>query len=315
MKKINQSNVIARRALARRGNLEPFGITKNFRLLRRPLRGLLAMTFMMLGCILFLGCDGAIESEYQEQVVVEGFIYPGEGIGPISLHYTTPFTQPFIDSVYAISGADVRITVDSNEYVLFEGVPRGRYYLSPSKLVVQGGKTYLLTVKVKNHIVTATTIVPAPITYTNLDTTFPKNRVLLLDTNNATTFTYVLNAAPVDHPGRKYMLQVTALDTAFGKVSTGRQGPPVDTSARVRYSFIQTAPHIIIYSRMFGWFGPNRLTFLALDSNWVDYKRAVGYGENSFIPYQSSLNHISGGIGVWASAGRDTVTVFLKPKP
>jgi hypothetical protein len=263
----------------------------------------------------FTGCDGAIESEYQEQVVVEGFIYPGAGIGPISLHYTTPFTERYNDSLSAITGADVRIIVDSIEYTLFEGAPRGRYYLAPSSLVVQGGKTYMLTVKVKNHVVTAQTTVPLPIAYTNLDSTFPKNRILLLDTNDATTFTYTLTAAPIDKSNRKYMLQITGLDTNFGKIRTSNQGPPVDTQALVRYSFIQTAPKIILYSRLFGWYGPNRLTFLAMDSNWVDYKRAVGYGENSFIPYQPSLNHINGGIGVWASAGRDTVTVYLKPKP
>ena len=154
-----------------------------------------------------------------------------------------------------------------------------------------------------------------PIQYINLDSTFPKNRILLLDTTNATTFTYTLLAGPVDAPTRRYMLEVSALDTNFGKVSTNLFGPPVDTSAYVRYSFIQTAPQIILYSRLFGWFGPNRLSFLALDSNWVDYKRQVGYGKNSQIHYQSSLNHINGGIGVWASAARDTVTVFIKPKP
>ncbi|MEP7235462.1 MAG: hypothetical protein ABI778_09225, partial [Ignavibacteriota bacterium] len=72
------------------------------------------------------GCDGAIDSEYTEQVVIEGFLYPGEAIGPISLHYTVPFTKPFVDSIYAISGADVRITVDGNEYTLLEGTPHGR---------------------------------------------------------------------------------------------------------------------------------------------------------------------------------------------
>ena len=110
------------------------------------------------------------------------------------------------------------------------------------------------------------------------------------------------------------MLGVLALDTTVGKIHTSRQGPPVDTSAYVRYSFIQTAPKIIIYSRLFGWFGPNRMSFLALDTNWVDYKRAVGFSEDAFIPYQSSLNHVNGGIGVWGSAARDTVTVFIKPK-
>ena len=260
------------------------------------------------------GCDGAITSQYQEQVVVEGFIYPGSGIDSVILHYSTPFTNLYSDSAYAITGADVRVSEGGKEYILLPAAAKGRYYLPASILTIEGGKTYTLTVRIKGHVVIGSTTVPMPIQYINLDSTFPKNRILLLDTTNASTFTYTLLTGPVDLPTRRYMLEVSALDTNFGKVSTSRFGPPVDTSAYVRYSFIQTAPRIIIYSRLFGWFGPNRLSFLALDSNWVDYKRQVGYGENAQIHYQSSLNHIDGGIGIWASAAKDTVTVFIKPK-
>ncbi|MDP4219674.1 MAG: DUF4249 family protein [Bacteroidota bacterium] len=262
-----------------------------------------------------VGCDGAIESQYQEQVVVEGFIYPGGGIDSVILHYTTPFTLSYDDSTYAITDADVRVSDGANEYVLLPRTARGRYYLPASTLRIQSGKTYSLTVRVKDHVVSAHTTVPAQIKYLNLDSTLPKNLVLLLDTVNPSSFSYQLIAGPVDVPTRRYMLEVSAQDTNYGKVATNLFGPPVDTSAYVRYSFIQTGPVITLYSRLFGWYGPNNLTFLALDSNWVDYKRQVGYGERAQIHYQSSLNHVTGGIGVWASAARDVVQVFLKPKP
>ena len=274
----------------------------------------IAATLLLILITGIIGCDGAIESQYTPQVVVEGFIYPGSGIDSVILHYTTPFTSAYSDSAYAITGADVRVTVDGVEHQLLPGVRRGRYFLPVSDLIIQGGKTYLLTVKTGNTIVTASTTVPMPIKYINIDSTFPSTN-LLLDTNNAGSFNYILTAGPVDQPWRRYMLQVTSLDTNYGKVPTTLLGPPVDTSAYVRYSFIQTAPKILLYSRLFGWFGPNRLTFLALDSNWLDYKRQVGYGQNSQFHFQTSLNHINNGIGVWASAGRDEVDVFLRPKP
>ncbi len=270
--------------------------------------------FLVLFIAVLNGCDGAITSQYQEQMVVEGFIYPGGGIDSVILHYSTPFTNLYSDSAYAITGADVRVSEGGKEYILLPAAAKGRYYLPSSALIIEGGKTYTLTVRIKNHFVTAATTVPKPIQFINIDSTFPKDRILLLDTTNASTFTYTLLAGPVDAETRRYMLEVSAIDTNFGKVSTNLFGPPVDTSAYVRYSFIQTAPRIIIYSRLFGWFGPNLLSFLALDSNWVDYKRQVGYGQNAQIHYQSSLNHINGGIGVWASAAKDTVTVFIKPK-
>ncbi len=269
----------------------------------------------LFGLLAIAGCDKAIESTYTPQIVVEGFLYPGEGIDSVLLHYTVPFTKAYDDSAYAIVGADVHVSVDGQDYQL-QPIPntRGRYFLPKSTLVIEGGKTYMLTVHIDDLTATSTTTVPHPIALTNRETAFPSSRVLLLDTNDATTFNYTLTAGPVDAPGRLYMLQITALDTTYGKVPTGPQGPPVDTNAIVRYSFIQTAPNIKIYSRLFGWFGPNRLTFLALDTNWIDYKRAVGYGSESFLPYQSSLNHIQGGYGVWGSAAKDTIGVFLQLK-
>lgn len=260
------------------------------------------------------GCDGAIESEYVEQIVVTGFIYHGEPIDSVILHYTVPFGSSYNDSVYAVEGADVKVRVDGKEYQLLPGTRRGRYYLPASELIVEGGKEYELIIKKDEHELYSRTRVPLPIAYTNLETALPLDRILPLDTNDATDFTYTLTAGPTQ-PAILYMLQVNALDTTVGKIYTDPQaGPPVDTSAYVRNSFIQTAPRVTIYSRLFGWFGPNRMTMLALDSNWVDYKRQVGYGERG-LTYQTSLNKIKGGVGIWASAAKDTVTVYVKHQP
>lgn len=261
-----------------------------------------------------IGCDGAIESEYKQQIVVHGFIYSGEAIDSVVLHYTSPYGTSVDDLATVVTGADVRVRVDGEEFILEPGIVPGRYFLPAAKHIVQGGKVYELVVKKDQHSVHAFTRVPMPIKYTGLNDSLPSDRVLLLDTVNATSFKYGLTAGPVDEPGRLYMLYTTALDTTFGKIPTSQNGPPVDTNAYARYGFIQTAPNMRLYSRLFGWFGPNRITMLALDTNWVDYKRAVGYGGQSFISYQPSLNHVEGGIGVWASAGRDTVTVFVKLK-
>ena len=263
---------------------------------------------------LLWGCDGEIDSEYQQQIVVHGFIYADEAIDSVVLHYTSPYGQAVDDIATAVSDADVRVRVDGKEFVLQPATVKGRYFLPRSEHIVEGGKTYELLVKKDNHSVRAITSVPMSLKYTGLNDSLPDDRILILDTVNATTFRYGLTAGPIDKPGRLYMVYTTALDTTFGKIPTNQNGPPVDTAAYARYGFIQTAPNMRLYSRLFGWFGPNRITMLALDSNWVDYKRAVGYGGQAFISYQPSLNHVEGGIGVWASAGRDTVTVFIKPK-
>ena len=269
---------------------------------------------VLLALAALMGCDGAIDSEYKQQIVVHGFIYPGDAIDSVVLHYTSPYGQSVDDNATAVVDADVRVRVDGKEFILQPATLPGRYFLPRSEHIVEGGKIYELIVKKDQHSVYARTRVPLPIKYTGVNDSLPADRVLLLDTVNATTFRYGLTAGPVDEPNRLYMVFTTALDTTFGKIPTNQNGPPVDTSAYARYGFIQTAPNMRLYSRLFGWFGPNRITMLSLDSNWVDYKRAVGYGGQAFISYQPSLNHVEGGLGVWASAGKDTVTVFVKLK-
>jgi hypothetical protein len=259
------------------------------------------------------GCDGAIDSEYKEQIVVTAFMYTGQPIDSIVLHYSVPFGSYYVDEQYAVGGSDVRLKVDGKEYQFIPGTRKGRYYSPDSSLRLEGGKEYQLFITKGEHNVYAYTKAPMPIQYTGLDDSLPADRILPLDTNNASTFAYGVTAGPRDESWRLYMLGVTSLDTSYGRIyANPNAGPPVDTSSIVRYSFIQTAPNVRIYSRLFSYFGPNRLTMLSMDSNWVFYKRQVGYGAESFIPYQSSLNHVKGGLGVFASAAKDTVTVFVK---
>ena len=258
------------------------------------------------------GCDGAIDSAYHEQIVVTGFIYAGSPIDSVILHKTTPFGEYLDDLSSAIDGATVKVIVDGSEHLLLPGSLKGRYYLPASDLIVQGGKTYELRVLYGQDSLDAFTTVPMPIGFTGLNDSLPLPRTLVLDTNNQISFIHGLTAGPIDEPNRKYVLKVTALDTSGGRINPSIEGPPVDTSAYTRYSFIVTAPRLFLYSRLFAFFGPNRVSFLALDTNWVDLIRQSPAGNRAV--YQPSLNHVWGGLGVWASAAYDSVTVFIKSK-
>lgn len=261
----------------------------------------------------WMGCDGAIDSLYQPQVVVTGYIYANGAIDSVILHTTAQFGTVVDDLSSAITGATVKIIVDNTVYTLLPGTRKGRYYLPASQLTVQGGKTYELRVLYQQDSIEAFTTVPMPIHFTGLDDSIPPPRILILDTNNQAAFIHILTAGPVDSPDRRYQLQVTALDTTFGKIHAGSNaGPPLDSNSVTRFSFVQTGPILPLYSRLFGWWGPNKISFLAIDTNWVDLARQVQSGTAD--TYQPSLNHIIGGLGVWASAARDTTTVFLEPK-
>lgn len=273
----------------------------------------LLLVALSISAMSFIGCDGAIDSEYKEQLIVTGFIYPGSPIDSVVVQRTTPFGEKIDDLTSSVDSAVVKVTVDGTTHTLLPGSRKGRYYLPASELVVEGGKSYTLTVDYHEHHLSAVTTVPEPIHWIGLDDSLRHTRDLILDTTDYGAFRYTLTAGPIDYVNRKYMLKVLSLDTNIGRIHTPQQGPPFDSTGNTRYSFIQTAPVLPLSGRLFGWYGPQKISVLAIDTNWVDYTRQT-FGGGDPSGFQQSLNHIDGGIGIWGSAAVDTVTIYLKPK-
>ncbi len=265
----------------------------------------------MVALAILSGCDQTIQSSYQEEINVASFLYANEAIDSIVLHRTTPFGDYYDDLDYAVDSALVIITNNGIADTLLPATLKGRYYLPASKLVVQGGQTYTLYISAPNrqsggrHIITATTTVPMPIHLDSLVQSF-RGQTLVLDTNNLANFAFLVTAGPIDEPNREYLMTITALDTNFGRIHVGGDSATETT----RYSFVETGPQIPVTSRLLVWYGPELLTFNAIDTNWVDYQRQLTNGAD----YQPSLDHIVGGIGVFASGARDTVSFAVKPK-
>ncbi len=264
----------------------------------------------------FAGCDPSIDTAYNEQVVVAGFIFANEPVDSIVLHRTTPFGSYYDDLDYAVDSARVAITVDGVEHVLLPTGLKGRYYLPASDLIVQGGKSYTLTVTAPNHQtggehhLSSTTQVPMPI---HLDPWADsiRGKTFVLDTTNAGAFVFLLTAGPAGGPDQRYLLSVTALDTTYGRIHQ-RSGEGIDSTQVTRFANVQTGPAIAVTPRFLTWYGPNRITFYAIDTNWTDYQRQLLNA--GMTGYQPSLNHVTGGMGVFASAARDTVTIIVVPK-
>ena len=67
----------------------------------------------LLGSFLIGGCDNAVESGYNEQIVVNAFLYANGPIDSIVLHRTTPLGSYYDDLDYAVDSAQVTVTVSS----------------------------------------------------------------------------------------------------------------------------------------------------------------------------------------------------------
>lgn len=266
---------------------------------------------LLCGLLLFVtGCDGAIDSVYEERLVLSAYLFAGEPIDSVVLERTTEFGKAVVDSAIAISGADIIITVQGEELQLtpIPGRP-GRYHL-PSH-VVRAGEVYSIVVRNEGHELTSTTRVPMPIRFIDLDRSLPADRILVLDTDRIGDFKYSVEAGPKDQPFRSYMLQVTSLDTLEeNRIRAFAPGPPIDTNSYARYSFLRLSPKIPIDAQLVAYYGRQRITIYAVDSNWYDYHRMV-FGQSG--TYQPSLNHVNGGLGVFAAAARDTLSVLIKP--
>jgi hypothetical protein len=280
---------------------------------------LLAMTvvFAIIAPILFSGCDEPIQTQYSEQLVINTFLFANHPIDSIVLHRTTPFGDTFNDIDYAITGATVIVTTNGVADTLLPGILgnpilSGRYYLPASKLIVQGGQTYNLTVIAPDqqtggtHYATATTTVPMPIHLGPIADSI-RGQTIMLDTNDLAAYAFLLTAGPIDEPSRHYLLSVTALDTNDGRIHVGGDSSAVLT----RYSMVATGPQIALTSRYFTWYGPSLITFYAIDTNFANYQAQISGGSD----YQPTLNDINGGIGVFGSAAIDTVSFIVAPKP
>jgi len=267
------------------------------------------------GVVFLCGCDNAIQSNYNEDIVVGAFLYANEPVDSIVLHRTTPFGSFYDDLDYAVENAQITITVDGVVHTLLPGTRKGRYYLPSSELIIKGSKTYNLSITAPNlqtggqHHLSAITTVPMPIHLTSFADSI-RGKTFIFDTNNVASFAYLVTATPTDTSDHRYLLSVSALDTSFGLIHIRRME---DSTIITKYSEVATGPAIAVTARFLDWYGPNLITMYAIDTNWWDYQRQVpnfGGGTN----YQPSLNHVTGGMGIFGSGARDTVSVFIKPK-
>jgi hypothetical protein len=87
----------------------------------------------------FGGCDGAIDSAYEEELVLSAFLFAGEHLDSVILERTTPFGQKIDDDAIAVNGADIKITSNGETFTLLP-IPgkKGRYYLPDH--VIEGGR-------------------------------------------------------------------------------------------------------------------------------------------------------------------------------
>lgn len=273
--------------------------------------------------LLVVSCGDPVPTDYQEELVVEGFVFVGEPIRDIRVLRTLPITDTFRFVNASIRDALVRITAD--------GVPLGVEFVSDSlggtyrvtdqQYRAVAGVTYAIEVTAVGKTITGSTTTPDTLAWVKepKDTLQYPGRLFELTRNDS------LEVAWTAVPGvGQYVVAVECIDTlGYGEylspmtTDSNRRLRDQDrfddgtliASERVRFGFSILTRAPTVWS-VFKWFGRQEIRVYAGDQAFQEWFRMVGFGRRSTYDYR--LSNIKGGLGTWASASLIRKATFLK---
>lgn len=273
--------------------------------------------------LLVVSCGDPVPTDYQEELVVEGFVFVGEPIRDIRVLRTLPITDTFRFVNASIRDALVRITAD--------GVPLdvefvsdslgGTYRVTDQQYRAVAGVTYAIEVTAVGKTITGSTTTPDTLAWVKepKDTLQYPGRLFELTRNDS------LEVAWTAVPGvGQYVVAVECIDTlGYGEylspmtTDSNRRLRDQDrfddgtliASERVRFGFSILTRAPTVWS-VFKWFGRQEIRVYAGDQAFQEWFRMVGFGRRSTYDYR--LSNIKGGLGTWASASLIRKATFLK---
>lgn len=289
-------------------------IRREFRrlcMIRSPVSVLRYLPFVAL----FASCMSINEESFSPQIVVQGYLYANEPLDSIVVRQTIPIGSSTGND--RVSGAKITLSVGDSNYYLHEDQsysPGGRY-IGDSTIIIQPGKTYSLMVEALGQVATASTTVPLAI---HLDSAKLNGQSLLL--TNTDTISYPVQVDSLSSPGvhlwwspspgsAGYGLEALSLDSTADTILDAVSSDLGDSGATGRYRFfIESTDEQVVWIQ-FTRYGLNVIRTLALDQNYEDYILGLYLSGSQF---NNSTLHVNGGLGVFGSASRATMKVFLK---
>ncbi len=291
---------------------------------------------LLIGLIIWTGCDPYTQDQYTEQVVVEAYLTSNHSLTPIRLSTTGEATEIYNFEQFALRGAQVMIWVlkpNSNEKdyrITYEESSPGIY--QPTELhKVQPGTTYQLEVFHPDYPdVEAFTTVPASFKIINPipDTLYYQSEDQLTlelgaqEAENGQNY-YIINtiaAQPLEELltpfYREFITDEDEEETqqslselrinSSGILSEGNFNRNQNGNVEIRYPWLAVA-----------FFGVNDIVPSLIDQNLYDYIRSesVQLGGSTLSPgeIQNVLTPIIGGVGIFGSMSRDTARTLILP--
>jgi hypothetical protein len=283
---------------------------------------------LILLALFLTSCVAYDQDGYEERYVVSSYQEAMKPFDEVTLTRTSPINATYDFANVAISGATVRVmelAADGSVTTVFDFpmASPGIYRAADAAALVRPLTRYRLEIDIpgNDRLITATTLVPDTFRVKALN-----SRTLPYQGSEQ----FEANLTQSEYPGRQtyYVITTTALDTAQGMtpfyaefndedrdVTTVSSGiinqlnyiALPDGSINLKYPWLAVA-----------YFGPNRITFYAIDDNVYDFVRSasVQLGGSTTSPgeIENVLSTIDGAIGVFGSmsSAETVITVSVR---
>ncbi len=285
-------------------------------------------TILLFIAIATASCVDYNQDGYQERYVVASYQIAAEPFAEVVLTKSIPINQVYDFNAQAVSGATVSVRELAADGSVAAVIPYqlaspGKYRAIDSAQLVKPLTRYRLEISIPGYdrLITATTLVPD---------TF---RVRAL---NSTTLPYQseeqfeANLTKSEYPGRQtyYIITTTALDVSMGMTpfyeqfnDNGRDVTTVSSGIIHQLNYIALPDGSI--NLKYPWlavayFGPNRITFFAIDDNVYDFVRSasVQLGGSTTSPgeIENVISNIDGAIGVFGSMSSASTVITVSAR-
>lgn len=291
------------------------------------------ITAVLLILLITVACDSYNQEQYEELVVVEGYLVAGRDLPEILVSSTLPIDREYRFSEAALSGANIQIVLlDMNNEAteVFEYIPDsdrpGVYIASTSPHTTLPGRTYRLDLDFDNRqeILTAKTTVPDQVQIENAvkDTvvyqTDDQLEILLSPTQktqnqNIFVFDSIARNPTMENLTPFYRSAILDGDAEIGDFIK-------NSSGLINEGNFEINPNGTILLK-FPWIGvafyeENLVVTNSVDKNLTDLIRSqdVQLGGSTLSPGEipNLVYNVEGGIGIFGSISSDTVETYFK---
>lgn len=271
------------------------------------LQRILILLFLTGGILTLAGCDLQNDSEYREQLVLEGTLYVECPLS-VRLTRTVPIDHYYDNSQVGASGADVRIRADGREFLLREDTLHpGTYDLPADSHLVTPGTAYEIRAQIGEQIITGRTdSAAAPLHLDSTNLPLWRDSVHMDSIEYGDTEFYMRWNADPRNDG--YVIIIENLEPDWHeeyRELSGNNGMPPNNVWLWQQRNLQEirVPWIVLTCT-----GRYRIRVLSCDRPAFDYLMTsyLGYALN----YPQS--NVEGALGVFCAVGADTAYFYLK---